>query len=100
MKDYKEETVSLVKTLSRIDSDGRLPLAVNIMRSAGFKAGDVVELRLAGPGARVTISKRCTREHAPKSGAAIRMVRQTGTCRKQPIRVSSKGAISVRSSLR
>jgi hypothetical protein len=71
--------MSLVKTLSRIDSDGKLPLAMNIMRSAGLKAGDVVVLRLDSPGTRVTISKRRTRGPAP--------------------RVSSRGARGVRSSL-
>ncbi|MEK7369455.1 MAG: hypothetical protein AABZ62_07295 [Planctomycetota bacterium] len=72
--------MSLVKTLSRIGSDGKLPLAMNIMKSAGLKAGDVVELRLDSPGTRVTISKRRARGPAP--------------------RMSSKGAMGVRSSLR
>ncbi|HHT9135368.1 MAG TPA: hypothetical protein ACFYD2_10740 [Candidatus Avalokitesvara rifleensis] len=91
----------LVKTLSRIDSNGKLTLPGNIMRFAGFKDGDEVELRLAGAGARVVmISKRCTRGHVSKSGAAIRMMGQTGTCKKQPIRVFSKGAMSAAASSR
>ncbi|HCN18746.1 MAG TPA: hypothetical protein DIS73_00420 [Planctomycetia bacterium] len=75
----KEETMSLVKTLTRIDNDGKLLLPTNIMKFAGFKDGDVVELRLANSGTKVMISKRRAGERISRSGTAARIMGRVRT---------------------
>lgn len=71
--------MSLVRTLSRIDHGGKLLLPANIMRFAGFKGGDEVELRLANSDTTVMISKRRAGKRISRSGAAARIMTLVGT---------------------
>lgn len=43
-------TYTLMKTLARIDPEGRIPLPANIRRALGLKPDQVLELRTIGSG--------------------------------------------------
>ena len=52
-------TSGLVRGFARVDSEGKIEIPRNLLIAMGLKEEDLVELKLAGSGAKkITISKR------------------------------------------
>ena len=65
--------MALVRVLSKIDADGKVAIPGNILRGAGMKKGEPVEIKVTGGGAKYILissghAPGLKRRPRPKSG--------------------------------